>query len=70
MPPPISTPDMCSQMDRHLHAYSNTCLDKYTFMFRGYLFVAMSGNQRVGSFTLDANGWAACAESMHKCSRQ
>ena len=39
-------------------------------MFRGFLVVAMSGGQRVGSFTPDANGQVACAVSMHKCSRQ
>ena len=39
-------------------------------MFRGFLVVALSGNQRVGSFAPDANGKVACAVSMHKCSRQ
>ena len=39
-------------------------------VFKGYLVVAMSGNQRVGSFTPDSNGQVACAVSMHKCSRQ
>ena len=39
-------------------------------MFRGFLVVAMSGGQRVGSFTPGANGKVACDVSMHKCSRQ
>ena len=39
-------------------------------VFKGYLVVAMSGNQRVGSFTPDSNGKVACDVSMHKCSRQ
>ena len=39
-------------------------------MFRGFLVVAMSGGQRVGSFTPGENGKVACDVSMHKCSRQ
>ena len=39
-------------------------------MFRGFLVVAMSGGQRVGSFTPGANGQVTCNVSMHKCSRQ
>ena len=45
-------------------SYTLTLAGNATQMFRGFLFVAMSDGQRVGSFTPGANGQVTCSDNL------